>query len=192
MANNMTKASGDGGVMVKVANLGSSTIVVEEGDILCKASISVQDVNQQLKYLPKKKGELKLPSWTNEAIVTKEEFAKIQAGLERHKRVFELRIGKLIVAKYGIHFLGGKSPNEVKSIAVPILRFGPKDREITVLETEELLGKGLIEEASSPWNAAAVLVKKHDGQWRFCIDYRKLNAAIDTIIASIPKVDGFF
>jgi hypothetical protein len=102
--------------------------------------------------------------------VTKEEFEKVQAVLQKHKRVFEPRVGKLTGVKYSIRFRGGKSPNEMEPIAVPILRFSPKDREVTVPETEELLIKGLIEGASSPWNAAAVLLKKPDGQWRFCID----------------------
>jgi hypothetical protein len=49
-ANTMTSTSEDGTVMVQVANLGSSPVIVEEGDILGKAtSISVQDVTQRLK-----------------------------------------------------------------------------------------------------------------------------------------------
>jgi hypothetical protein len=51
------------------------------------------------------------------------------------------------------------------------------------------LEKGLIEEATSAWNAPTVLVKKPDGSWRFCIDYRHLNEDFDLLSSPIPKVD---
>ena len=55
-------------------------------------------------------------------------------------------------------------------------RVSPVEREAIAQICEEMLTKGFIEHADSPWSSPVVLVKKPDGKWRFCCDFRKLNA----------------
>ena len=54
-------------------------------------------------------------------------------------------------------------------------RIPPHQREIIDQQLDELLANGRVVESKSPWSSPVVLVRKHDGSYRRCIDYRKLN-----------------
>lgn len=74
-------------------------------------------------------------------------------------------------------------------IAVPPYRLTPAKRAVMETEINKMLNDGVIEECESAWVSPALLVPKKDGTFRFCVDYRKLNAITKIDSYPLPLID---
>nr|GEX76657.1 retrotransposon protein, putative, Ty3-gypsy subclass [Tanacetum cinerariifolium] len=59
-------------------------------------------------------------------------------------------------------------------------------------QLQELSEKGFISPSSSPWGAPVLFVKKKDGSFRMCIDYRELNKLTVKNRYPLPRIDDLF
>ncbi|GJZ22625.1 putative reverse transcriptase domain-containing protein [Tanacetum coccineum] len=80
--------------------------------------------------------------------------------------------------------------------ATPVARapylLAPAEMKELAEKLIELSDKGFIRPSSSPWGAPILFVKKKDGSFRICIDYRELNKLIVKNRYPLPRIDDLF
>ncbi|XP_061369249.1 uncharacterized protein LOC133312113 [Gastrolobium bilobum] len=86
--------------------------------------------------------------------------------------------------EHSIHLLDGAKPVNVKPYRFPHHQKAELERQVS-----DLLSAGFIQPSKSPYSSPVLLVKKQDGTWRMCIDYRALNALTVPDRFPIPTID---
>ncbi|GJV60471.1 putative reverse transcriptase domain-containing protein [Tanacetum coccineum] len=80
--------------------------------------------------------------------------------------------------------------------AMPIVkspyRLAPTKMQELSNQLNELQDKGFVRPSSSPWGAPVLFVKKKDGSFRMCIDYRDLNKLTIKNRYPLPRIDDLF
>ncbi|GJU07571.1 putative reverse transcriptase domain-containing protein [Tanacetum coccineum] len=71
-------------------------------------------------------------------------------------------------------------------------RLAPSEMRELSVQLQELLEKGFIRPSSSPWGAPVLFVKKKDGSFRMCIDYRELNKLTVKNRYPLSRIDDLF
>ncbi|GJT50802.1 putative reverse transcriptase domain-containing protein [Tanacetum coccineum] len=73
-----------------------------------------------------------------------------------------------------------------------LYRLAPSEMKELSDQLKELSDKGFIRPSSSPWGAPVLFVKKKDGSFRMCIDYRELNKLTVKNRYPLPRIDDLF
>nr|GFA06844.1 putative reverse transcriptase domain-containing protein [Tanacetum cinerariifolium] len=71
-------------------------------------------------------------------------------------------------------------------------RLAPFEMKELAEQSKELSDKGFIRPSSSPWGAPVLFVKKKDGSFRMCIDYRELNKLMVKNRYPLPMINDLF
>jgi hypothetical protein len=68
-------------------------------------------------------------------------------------------------------------------------RFFPDMKDEIEQQVQEMLKQGLIQHGKSAFSSLVLMVKKKDQTWRFCVNYRHLNALIMKFKYHVPIID---
>lgn len=71
----------------------------------------------------------------------------------------------------------------------PPYRNSWEERREVQSQVEIMLDTGIVQESNSPWASPVLLRRKKSGEWRFCVDYRRLNAATRKDVYPLPRLD---
>jgi len=178
-----------------VTNLSGKSVKVPKGTVVCNASGIGMSVNE----LVIKTVDAYLHSETEcdknfigfkvsiGSQLTGEEQKEILRLIEKFRDVFsekEVGMGKTSLVKHNIIV------EESQPIHCAPYRTSFAERKEIRKRVDELQQAGVVVESNSPWSAPVVLIPKRDGGgFRFCVDYRKLNAITKKDVYPLPRIE---
>lgn len=126
------------------------------------------------------------PVQINESNLSPSQVQSLKSLLQEYSAVFSKHSedrDRTSIIKHRIH-TGDATPIKQRAYRVTL-----EQRAEIQTQVEQLLKADVIEESYSPWAAPVVLVRKKNGTWRFCLDYRKLNVVTIKDSHPLPRVD---
>ncbi|XP_042016094.1 uncharacterized protein LOC121764074 [Salvia splendens] len=113
----------------------------------------------------------------------------IMEVLSAHKAVFDQPRGIPPPRPFDhrIHLLPGTRPVNVRPYRYPYFQKTEIEKQV-----RDMLEQGIIRHSHSPFSSPVLLIRKKDGTFRFCIDYRALNTATVPDHFPIPTAEELF
>ncbi|CAC5403419.1 Retrovirus-related Pol polyprotein from transposon gypsy,Retrovirus-related Pol polyprotein from transposon 297,Retrovirus-related Pol polyprotein from transposon 17.6 [Mytilus coruscus] len=110
---------------------------------------------------------------------------KLYKFLSQNRDIFAKDLSELGKTEMHYHIIHTKG-DMVVSLAP--YRQSPQMRAEIERQLDEMERHGIIEESTSPFHSPVVLVKKQNGAFRFCVDFRVLNKITEPLSFGIPHM----
>lgn len=125
---------------------------------------------------------IKLPSSLEHNVLPSD----IVALLDEYADVFKEPLGLPLIRAYD-HSIPLKEG--VKPVVVRPYRYPQVQKNEIENQVNQMLESGVIQRSLSPFASLVILVKKMDGSWQFCVEYRQLNAITVKNMFIIPIIE---
>jgi len=111
---------------------------------------------------------------------------EISAVLQKFPQVFTVpnSLPPQRACDHSIPLISGAQPVNIRAYCYP-----PSLKDEIERQVNTMLKQGLIQPSKSPFSSPVLLVRKKDGSWRLCVDYRYLNAMTVKSVYPIPIFD---
>nr|GFB60265.1 putative reverse transcriptase domain-containing protein [Tanacetum cinerariifolium] len=132
--------------------------------------------------------------WGNETLIIHGKCDMVEHHVvHQNREVRDERISYLYSTYYyeGVEFQIDLVPGAAP-VARASYRLAPSEMKELAEQLKELSDKGFIRPSSSPWGAPVLFIKKKDGSFRMCIDYRELNKLTIKNRYPLPRIDDLF
>lgn len=113
-----------------------------------------------------------------------QELKQLDALVAKHAEAYSIagELGSTDLIEHIIELIQGAKP------IVEPMRRRPRPHAIeTAKQVKNMLDQGVIEPSTSAWDSEYVLVRKELGEWRLCVDHRKLNAVTKKCMFPLPN-----
>ncbi|UYV72292.1 K02A2.6-like [Cordylochernes scorpioides] len=118
--------------------------------------------------------------------LNEEQKSMIAECLEKYSEVFDFDRKSFSTTSNVKHKIDTSDSRPIKQRPY---RVSPVERRAIQSEVDKMIKMGIVQPSESPWSSPVVLVKKKDGSWRFCVDYRKLNKVTKKDVYPLPRND---
>ncbi|RUS90147.1 hypothetical protein EGW08_002114 [Elysia chlorotica] len=163
----------------EVEDIQVAAVVVDEGDQEDQAPpISLIDSTSQLQQSE---------DWRDVVInenLTESQKSDVQKLINQFSKSFSDVPGRTTMAEHKIELLDQK-PVKIRQGTLPYAT-----REAINKEVDAMLKADIIEPSESAYSSPIVLVKKPSGEYRFCNDFRRLNAVSRDDAEPMPEIDA--
>ena len=143
---------------------------------------NTQPEEAQIKRKAKLKSQLNL----SQTSVSEDQCERLEDVILSNADVFALDESELGQTSLVTHKIdtGEHAPVEQQPRRTPFVH-----REKIVKLVNDMLKQGVIRPSTSAWASPVVLVPKKDGEVRFCVDYRRVNAITKKDVYPLPRID---
>eukprot|EP00741_Cyanophora_paradoxa_P004592 tig00000101_g4456.t1 len=131
----------------------------------------------------------KIPECGSHPAMSATERAELEALLKRYSRAFADSVTATEGTANLLHYEHVIRLTSRLPVFTPPRRVSPHAEAFARDEIKRLLELGLIQPSQAAYGSPVVLAPKKDGTWRFCVDYRRLNAITERDVFPLPRID---
>ena len=112
---------------------------------------------------------------------------KLSVLLENYSDIFvngpNDPLGRTTLAEHPID-IGDSRPVKQRPYRIPVHLNAVVNNQVN-----DMLERGIIRASNSPWSSPIVLAPKKDGDYRFCVDFRRVNSVTKKDAHPMPRID---